>query len=51
MAVAMRGPRATAKAIIASVCSVIGTGQKGICVFAARVMTATPATTTSPMPA
>ena len=45
VATAMRGPVATAIAMIAMVCKVIGTGQNGTVVLALAVITATPSTT------
>jgi hypothetical protein len=39
----MRGPKATANAMTAKVCKVMGTGQNGICVLAATVISAVPA--------
>jgi len=42
---AMRGPKATAKVMIASVWSVIGTGQNGTCTLAASVISAAPTMT------
>ncbi len=45
VAQATRGPVASAIAMIAMVCRVIGTGQKGTVIFALAVRTATPART------
>lgn len=43
---ATRGPKATAKAMTASVCKVIGTGQTGIYNSVASFISITPAMTT-----